>query len=100
MEPTEFFHWNREAPLLWSGNSPAAALLNLFFLQGGPYHEQGLHKWRLRLHPNQSIKCTVNNCANHCQDKDYCGLTSIQVGTHESNPTMVECTDCQSFRMK
>ena len=50
--------------------------------------------------PNQSIKCTVNNCANHCQDKEYCGLTTIQVGTHESNPTMVECTDCQSFRLK
>lgn len=26
--------------------------------------------------PNTSIKCTVNNCANHCQDQNYCGLTS------------------------
>jgi hypothetical protein len=50
--------------------------------------------------PNQSIKCTVNNCAHHCQDTDYCGLNAIQVGTHETNPTMVECTDCQSFQMK
>lgn len=50
--------------------------------------------------PNQSIKCTVNNCANHCQDNEYCGLNTIQVGTHESNPTMVECTDCQSFKLK
>ena len=32
--------------------------------------------------PNQSIKCTVNNCAHHCQNQDYCGLTSITVGTH------------------
>ena len=29
--------------------------------------------------PNQSISCTVNNCAHHCQDSNYCGLTSIQV---------------------
>ena len=50
--------------------------------------------------PNKSIKCTVNNCAHHCQDTDYCGLNAIQVGTHETNPTMVECTDCQSFQMK
>ena len=40
--------------------------------------------------PNQSIKCTVSNCANHCQDSGYCGLSTIQVGTHETNPTMVE----------
>ena len=33
--------------------------------------------------PNQSISCTVNNCAHHCQDSNYCGLTSIRVGTHE-----------------
>jgi hypothetical protein len=50
--------------------------------------------------PNQSIKCTVNNCAHHCQDTQYCGLNTIQVGTHETNPTMVECTDCQSFKLK
>ena len=50
--------------------------------------------------PNQSIKCTVNNCAHHCQNQDYCGLTSITVGTHETNPTKVECTDCQSFELK
>ena len=50
--------------------------------------------------PNQSIKCTVNNCANHCQDADYCGLNTITVGTHESNPTQVQCTDCESFKLK
>ena len=50
--------------------------------------------------PNKSIKCSVSNCANHCQDQDYCGLNSIQVGTHEANPTVVECTDCQSFKLK
>ena len=50
--------------------------------------------------PNTSIHCTVSNCANHCQTQDYCGLNTIRVGTHESNPTMVECTDCQSFKLK
>lgn len=48
--------------------------------------------------PNASIKCTVTSCAHHCQDTNYCGLTSIQVGTHETNPTQDQCTDCQSFK--
>lgn len=50
--------------------------------------------------PNESIKCTVNNCVHHCQDKNYCSLTAIQVGTHETNPTEVKCTDCESFKLK
>ena len=41
--------------------------------------------------PNRAIKCEVTSCANHCQS---------QVGTHETNPTMDQCTDCQSFRKK
>ena len=49
---------------------------------------------------NESIKCTVNNCAYHCQDVNYCTLDDILVGTHESNPTKVECTDCESFKLK
>ena len=50
--------------------------------------------------PNKAIHCTVTNCANHCQNEQYCGLTSIRVGTHEANPTKDQCTDCQSFQMK
>ena len=49
--------------------------------------------------PNKSIKCTVNQCAHHCQSEHYCGLETIQVGTHEANPTMDQCTDCQSFKL-
>ena len=49
---------------------------------------------------NHSIKCTVTQCANHCDSADYCALSSIQVGTHESHPTMVECVDCNSFELK
>lgn len=49
---------------------------------------------------NESIKCTVSQCAHHCGDADYCTLSSINVGTHEMNPTMVECTDCNSFKLR
>ena len=47
--------------------------------------------------PNTSIHCSVTDCAYHCQDAQSCGLNSIQVGTPESDPTMDQCTDCQSF---
>ena len=40
--------------------------------------------------------CT--SCAHHCQNEQYCGLESIQVGTHEAHPSMDQCTDCQSFK--
>ena len=49
---------------------------------------------------NENIKCTVSQCRNHAGEKDYCTLSSIMVGTHESNPTMIECTDCTSFELK
>ena len=48
--------------------------------------------------PNHSIRCTVEKCAHHCAGEAYCGLDSIQVGTHEVNPTVDQCTDCQSFK--
>ena len=50
--------------------------------------------------PNKSIGCTVQQCEYHCDSQDYCTLEKINVGTHESNPTMVECTDCESFKAK
>ncbi|MBQ3199012.1 MAG: DUF1540 domain-containing protein [Firmicutes bacterium] len=46
---------------------------------------------------NPSIKCTIKQCRHHCGTENYCSLDCILVGTHESNPTMVECTDCESF---
>ena len=48
--------------------------------------------------PNRSIRCTVENCAHHCKHEAYCGLESIQVGTHDAKPAMDQCTDCQSFK--
>ncbi|MBR5478739.1 MAG: DUF1540 domain-containing protein [Clostridia bacterium] len=50
--------------------------------------------------PNQSIKCTVSQCQYHCNTENYCSLSSIKVGTHETNPTMPQCTDCESFVKK
>ena len=49
---------------------------------------------------NQSIKCSVEQCKNHCGSQQYCSLDSIMVGTHEQNPTQQECTDCESFQCK
>lgn len=49
---------------------------------------------------NYSIECTVQQCKHHCGSQDYCSLNKIQVGTHEANPTVVECTDCKSFQVK
>ena len=46
---------------------------------------------------NECIHCTINNCTYHAKNEDYCTLEAIMVGTHESNPTMKECTDCESF---
>ena len=37
---------------------------------------------------NESIRCSVVQCKNHCDTKDYCALESITVGTHETNPTV------------
>lgn len=49
---------------------------------------------------NECIQCTVENCKHHAEQKDYCTLNSIQVGTHETNPTQKACTDCNSFEVK
>ena len=48
-------------------------------------------------HANHCIQCSVTQCRNHCSDENYCSLERIQVGTHESDPTMKQCTDCMSF---
>jgi len=50
--------------------------------------------------PNKSIGCTVSQCEYHCGGQNYCTLEKITVGSHESNPTVIECTDCESFKLK
>ena len=54
----------------------------------------------MNCHANKSIECTVHQCAHHCQGENYCSLNKILVGTHETNPTMDQCTDCKSFKKK
>lgn len=49
---------------------------------------------------NKHIGCTIKNCAHHCCCEDFCSLDKIEVGTHEANPTVVQCTDCLSFKAK
>ena len=49
---------------------------------------------------NPSIKCTVQQCKYNNNQEKYCTLEMIQVGTHEQNPTQVQCTDCDSFELK
>ena len=49
---------------------------------------------------NSSIKCTVSNCQYNNEAKSYCTLNEIKIGTHEKNPTMIQCTDCESFKLK
>ena len=50
--------------------------------------------------PNHAIACTVKQCMHHCDIENYCSLNQIHVGTHETNPTVDQCTDCMSFERK
>ncbi|MHC1749679.1 MAG: DUF1540 domain-containing protein [Cellulosilyticaceae bacterium] len=52
------------------------------------------------MNKNSSIECSIKNCQYHANAEDYCTLSKIKVGTHEANPTQVECTDCESFVLK
>ncbi len=49
---------------------------------------------------NQCIICNVTSCKNHNKSKNYCALEAIRVGTHEPDPSVSPCTDCQSFEPK
>lgn len=49
---------------------------------------------------NPSIKCSVEQCKYNDCSKNYCTLQTVVIGTHESNPTVPQCVDCQSFIRK
>ena len=51
-------------------------------------------------HANKSIECTEHQCAHPWQKENHCSLDRILVGTHETNPTVDQCTDCKSFRKR
>ncbi|MBR6967368.1 MAG: DUF1540 domain-containing protein [Ruminococcus sp.] len=46
---------------------------------------------------NPCIRCDVSQCRHNLCTEHYCTLDSISVGTHEEDPTVPECTDCNSF---
>lgn len=46
---------------------------------------------------NSNIRCSVSQCRHNLVAENYCTLDSISVGTHEADPTVPECTDCNSF---
>lgn len=46
---------------------------------------------------NSNIQCTVKQCEHNLCSENYCSLDKINVGTHESDPTVPECVDCNSF---
>ena len=50
--------------------------------------------------PNHSIHCTVSECMNHCDKENYCSLGVVTIGTHEPDPTLCQCVDCESFTRK
>ncbi|MDR0992232.1 MAG: DUF1540 domain-containing protein [Ruminococcus sp.] len=46
---------------------------------------------------NPCIQCDVGNCQFHCGSENYCTLNTVKIGTHENNPKVPECVDCESF---
>ncbi|MDR0986829.1 MAG: DUF1540 domain-containing protein [Ruminococcus sp.] len=46
---------------------------------------------------NTCIHCTVSGCKYNTQSDNFCTLEAVQIGTHEANPKVPECVDCQSF---
>ena len=65
-------------------------------MMGAPLSKQAL----MNQNKNESIECTIKNCAHHAGTVNYCTLEKIHVGTHEMNPTKKECTDCDSFQYR
>lgn len=48
---------------------------------------------------NHNIECSVNTCAYHAGEQNYCTLNTIKVGCcGEPNPKSCDCTECASFK--
>ena len=50
--------------------------------------------------PNPSIECSVKQCEYHCGNENFCTLNRVKIATHEANPTVCQCVDCESFVKK
>ncbi len=46
---------------------------------------------------NPNIHCTVEQCRHNLCSEQFCTLDMVNIGTHESNPSVKECVDCNSF---
>ena len=49
--------------------------------------------------PNNSIRCSVNRCAYHCGEQNYCTLNEIKVGCCDTTVTNCANTECASFQL-
>ena len=49
---------------------------------------------------NPSIHCTVQQCRHNLCREDCCTLDTVHIGTHESDPSVKECVDCNSFEKR
>ncbi len=74
----------------------AAVIIRLFSQIKRIYTKEKVIKMESKK-KNPNIHCTVKQCENNCVSEDYCSLEAIKVGTHESDPKVPECTDCNSF---
>lgn len=50
--------------------------------------------------PNKSIHCTVEQCKYNNKEENFCTLDQVDIGTHEMQPTVPQCVDCNSFEAK
>ena len=46
---------------------------------------------------NLCIKCTVDSCANHSKDENYCALEKVEIGKQLDYPNELTGTMCNSF---
>ena len=49
---------------------------------------------------NPNIHCTVEQCRHNLCSENYCPLDCVHIGTHESDPSVKECVDCNSFEKR
>ena len=49
---------------------------------------------------NPCIQCTVRQCRHNLCKEDFCTLDTVRIGTHEANPSVKECVDCNSFEKR
>ena len=49
---------------------------------------------------NASIHCTVDQCRHNLCTEHFCTLDMVRIGTHEEDPSVKECVDCDSFEKR